>query len=205
LCAALGARAERGQGLPDFDRLPYFPEAARAVLDPVDLVVLAGALPPVTYFGYAGHPSALVQAQRLLAIGTAGQAVAKRLEALVDTLQAPAFSAPSYPLPDRPEGMLTPTKVAAVLTWALPPEAIVSVEGGTCGYPFYAASKAARAHTALTNTGGAIGQGLPVALGAALAYPNRQVVALLSGGSTQYTVQCCGTDCCQSPIRHFAR
>jgi len=198
LCAVLGAqafaetfpaRAERGQGLPDFDRLPYFPEAARAVLDAADLVVLAGALPPVTYFGYAGQPSALVEAERLLSIGTAGQPVAHRLIALADALGAAAFSPLSHPLPDQPAGALTPAKVAAVLTRALPQEAIVSVEGGTCGYPFYAASKAAPAHTALTNTGGAIGQGLPVALGAALACPGRQVVALLSDGSAQYTVQ----------------
>jgi acetolactate synthase-1/2/3 large subunit len=71
----------------------------------------------------------------------------------------------------------------------LPAQAIVSVEGGTCGYPFYAASAAAARHTALTNTGGAIGQGLPVALGAAIACPGRRVVALVSDGSTQYTVQ----------------
>ncbi|MHA0111886.1 thiamine pyrophosphate-dependent enzyme, partial [Klebsiella pneumoniae] len=41
----------------------------------------------------------------------------------------------------------------------------------------------------LTNTGGAIGQGLPVALGAAVACPDRTVVGLLSDGSTQYTIQ----------------
>jgi len=76
-----------------------------------------------------------------------------------------------------------------VLARELPERAIVSVEGGTCGYPFYAASAAARPHTTLTNTGGAIGQGLPVALGAAIACPDRKVVGLLSDGSTQYTIQ----------------
>ena len=50
-------------------------------------------------------------------------------------------------------------------------------------------SAAARPHTTLTNTGGAIGQGLPVAMGAAIACPDRKVVALLSDGSTQYTIQ----------------
>lgn len=198
LCALLGAsafaetfpaRAERGQGLPAFDRLPYFPEPARAVLDPADLVVLAGALPPVTYFGYAGQPSALVDAERLLVIGEPGRPVADRLERLAQALDAPAFLPPSVDLPPPPEGRLAPGSVAAVLARALPEGAIVSVEGGTCGYPFYAVSAAARPHTALTNTGGAIGQGLPVALGAAIACPDRKVVCLLSDGSTQYTVQ----------------
>lgn len=198
LCAALGAtayaetfpaRAERGQGLPAFDRLPYFPEPARAVLDPADLVVLAGALPPVTYFGYAGHPSLLVEAERLLIVGEPGHPVAEAMERLADALQAPALEAPVHPLPAAPIGPLTPAAIGAVLTRALPEGAIVSVEGGTCGYPFYAASAAAPPHTALTNTGGAIGQGLPVAVGAAIACPGRPVVGLLSDGSTQYTIQ----------------
>lgn len=198
LCAALGAtayaetfpaRAERGQGLPAFDRLPYFPEPARAVLDPADLVLLAGALPPVTYFGYTGHPSLMVEAERLLALGEPGHAVAEALEQLADALDAPAFEAPVHPLPAAPAGPLTPAAIGAALTRALPEGAIVSVEGGTCGYPFYAASAAAPLHTALTNTGGAIGQGLPVAVGAAIACPGRQVVGLLSDGSTQYTIQ----------------
>ncbi|MGJ7505268.1 MULTISPECIES: acetolactate synthase large subunit [unclassified Variovorax] len=198
LCALLGAqayaetfpsRSERGQGLPAFDRLPYFPEPAREVLDPADLVVLVGALPPVTYFGYAGHPSLLVNAERLLVIGEPGQAVAERLEQIADALGAPAYQAPISSLPDAPEGTLTPAKIAAVLARELPARAIVSVEGGTCGYPFYAASSAARPHTTITNTGGAIGQGLPVAMGAAIACPDRKVVGLLSDGSTQYTIQ----------------
>jgi acetolactate synthase-1/2/3 large subunit len=63
------------------------------------------------------------------------------------------------------------------------------VEGGTCGYPFVTASASAARHTILTNTGGAIGQGLPVALGAAIACPDRRVFALQSDGSAQYTIQ----------------
>jgi acetolactate synthase-1/2/3 large subunit len=76
-----------------------------------------------------------------------------------------------------------------VVAAALPEGAIVSVEGGTCGYPFYSAAAGAVAHTVLTNTGGAIGQGLPCALGAALAAPGRPVIALQSDGSGLYTAQ----------------
>ena len=198
LCGLLGsgafaetfpARAERGQGLPVFDRLPYFPEPARAVLDAADLVVLVGAQAPITYFGYEGHPSALVPADRLLTLALPGENAADRLEALAEHLDAPAYKAPEVPLPAAPQGPLTPLKIADVLARHLPARAIVSVEGGTCGYPFYAASAAAPPHTTLTNTGGAIGQGLPVAMGAAIACPDRKVLALLSDGSTQYTIQ----------------
>lgn len=183
------ARSERGQGLPVFDRLPYFPEPARAVLDASDLVLLVGALAPVTYFGYEGHASEMVTPERLLLLSRPGEDAATRLEALAEALGAPAYVAPESPVPDAPTGPLTPQKIAAVLARELPEQAIVSVEGGTCGYPFYAASAAARVHTTLTNTGGAIGQGLPVAMGAAIACPERPVVALVSDGSTQYTIQ----------------
>ncbi len=198
LCQALGAsayaetfpsRAERGQGLPVFDRLPYFPEPARAVLDDADCVVLVGALAPITYFGYEGHPSLLVPAERQLPLCAPGADAVERLEALAEAFQAPAYQPPQLALPELPEGALTPKKIAATLTRRLPAQAIVSVEGGTCGYPFYAASAGAARHTALTNTGGAIGQGLPVAMGAAIACPDRRVVALVSDGSTQYTIQ----------------
>ncbi len=198
LCAALPAdayaetfpsRSERGVGLPAFDRLPYFPEPARKALDPADLVVLVGALPPITYFGYEGHDSRMVGDERLLSLCRPGENATARLEAVADALGAPAYAAPAVDLPAVPEGALTPAGIAAVLARELPADAIVSVEGGTCGYPFYAASAGARPHTALTNTGGAIGQGLPVAMGAAVACPDRKVVALLSDGSTQYTIQ----------------
>lgn len=198
LCEALGAsayaetfpsRSERGRGLPAFDRLPYFPEPARQVLDPAELVVLVGALPPITYFGYDGHPSRLVGDDRLLTLAAPGEDAVARLEALAAALDAPTYDAAKLPTPVAADAPLSPAGIGAVVASVLPDGAIVSVEGGTCGYPFYAASAAARPHTTLTNTGGAIGQGLPVAMGAAIACPDRQVVALLSDGSTQYTVQ----------------
>lgn len=183
------SRSERGQGLPAFDRLPYFPEPARKVLDQAKLVVLVGAQPPVTYFGYAGQPSMMVEEGRLFHLCDPGTAAADLLESLADALDAPPYQAPEIKLPSLPTGDLNPEKIASVLVRELPANAIVSVEGGTCGYPFYAASAAAKPHVTLTNTGGAIGQGLPVAMGAAIACPDRKVVALVSDGSTQYTIQ----------------
>ncbi|HGL6714980.1 acetolactate synthase large subunit [Burkholderia contaminans] len=183
------ARAERGGGLPDIDRLPYFPEPALAALAG-RRVVLAGALAPVTYFGYEGIPGELARPEDIVTLAEPGDAADDALEALAERIGAPAGAA-GLPV-ERWQvdgGPLTPQAVGRVLANALPDDAIVSIEGGTCGYPFVTASARARRHTILTNTGGAIGQGLPVALGAAVACPDRRVFALQSDGSAQYTIQ----------------
>ncbi|MDA0570054.1 acetolactate synthase large subunit [Burkholderia gladioli] len=183
------ARSERGGGLPDIDRLPYFPEPARAVLAGRH-VVLAGALAPVTYFGYEGIPGELARPEDILTLAEPGDAADEALEALAERIGIPR-EAGGVALERWPvgEGALKPEAVGRVLANALPDDAIVSIEGGTCGYPFVTASARARRHTILTNTGGAIGQGLPVALGAAIACPARRVFALQSDGSAQYTIQ----------------
>jgi acetolactate synthase-1/2/3 large subunit len=62
-------------------------------------------------------------------------------------------------------------------------------EGLTAGLPYFAAAGGAPPHTHLALTGGAIGQGLPCATGAALACPERTVIALQADGSGLYTLQ----------------
>jgi len=183
------ARTERGGGLPDIDRLPYFPEPAIAALKDA-VVVLAGAVAPIAYFGYEGLPSELAPPESLATLALPGEAADLALERLAELLDAPAplAAAPRAPY-SVSNGPLTPQAVGRLLSNALPSGAIVSVEGGTCGYPFVTASAQAEHHTILTNTGGAIGQGLPVALGAAVACPDRRVFALQSDGSAQYTIQ----------------
>lgn len=185
------AAAERGGGLPGLDRLPYFPEKAIEVLAGAQLVVLAGALEPVSYFGYEGIPSLLAPSGAVEVLSAPAEDAALALEVLADALGAPE-PAPQPPRPDDeglPDGSLTPQSVGLIVARLLPEQAIVSVEGGTCGYPFFTASSRAARHTTLTNTGGAIGQGLPAALGAAIGAPGRKVVALQSDGSAQYTIQ----------------
>ena len=50
----------------------------------------------------------------------------------------------------------------------------------------------------LNITGDAIGQGGPVATGAAVACPDRQVLALLGDGGAMYTIQCLWTQARES-------
>jgi acetolactate synthase-1/2/3 large subunit len=185
------ARAERGGGLPNIDRLPYFPEQAVAALGKGEVVV-AGAEDPVAYFGYAGLPSLLARPGSLIRLARPHEDAEEALIELADLLGADSAQAPvpaATPACPDDGDQLTGRSVGQVVAACLPEGAIVSVEGGTCGYPFYSASAGAPAHTVLTNTGGAIGQGLPCALGAAIAAPDRPVIALQSDGSGLYTAQ----------------
>jgi acetolactate synthase-1/2/3 large subunit len=184
------ARAERGGGLPNIDRLPYFPEKAVAALKDTDAVVVVGAEDPVAYFGYEGIPSVLSPPGTLVRLARPREDAEQALLELAELIGAAPSSVPSSPidLPDD-DSELSGVSVGQVVAAGLPDGAIVSVEGGTCGYPFYTASAGAAAHTVLTNTGGAIGQGLPCALGAAIAAPDRPVIALQSDGSGLYTAQ----------------
>jgi len=77
----------------------------------------------------------------------------------------------------------------AAIAAMMPEGAIVMDEAATTGLPFLAASAAAPPHTYLSLTGGAIGQGLPCATGAAVACPDRRVIAFQADGSAMYTIQ----------------
>ena len=194
------ARAERGGGLPGLARLPYFPEQAMSALTNATVVILAGAAEPAAYFGYQGIPSLLAPPGTVRRLAGPGEDAAHALEAVSELVTRsatataarhhPASAAASARAEVPPQGTaLSGAIVGAVLAAALPEHAIVSVEGGTCGYPFYDAAAGGPPHTVLTNTGGAIGQGLPCALGAAVAAPSRPVIALQSDGSGLYTPQ----------------
>lgn len=185
------ARAERGGGLPPIDRLPYFPEAAVKVLRSASAVVLAGAREPVAYFGYEGLPSRLARTETVHRLAGPGDDAEQALVMLAELIGAkePHQTGGAPPPEPDPRTALTGHSAGAALARWLPEHAVVSIEGGTCGYPFFTASAAAPAHTVLTNTGGAIGQGLPAALGAAIAAPERPVIAIQSDGSGLYTAQ----------------
>jgi len=186
------ARAERGGGLPAIGRLPYFPEDAATALKDAAVVITAGADEPIAYFGYDGMPSVLAPSGTVRRLAGPDEDAEQALEALAELV---ADARPADPRPPAraeappPGTPLSGAVAGAVLAAALPEHAIVSVEGGTCGYPFYDAAAGGPPHTVLTNTGGAIGQGLPVALGAAIAAPGLPVIALQSDGSGLFTPQ----------------
>jgi acetolactate synthase I/II/III large subunit len=195
------ARVERGAGMPAVERLGYFPEQALEMLRPFDTIILAGAKSPVAFFGYPNTPSSLVPAGckvETLAAPTDDGAAA--LESLADALGAPkaVAAANSVERPARPTGPLNSFSAGVALAAMMPEHAIVIDEAATTGLPFFSASARAPRHTYLALTGGAIGQGLPCATGAAVACPDRRVIAFQADGSAMYTVQALWTQARES-------
>ena len=185
------ARVESGPGLFPVLRLPYFPEDVLAVLSSVTKIVLAGAKAPVSFFAYPGMASSLVPPGcEVVRLAHRNQDVASGLKRVADALAAPEHPATSSvgDRPALPEGALDTQKIAQGLAALMPEDAIVAVDSGGGGAAYPALQRAVR-HTWLNLTGGAIGQGGPAALGAAIACPDRPVFALLGDGGAGYTIQ----------------
>ncbi len=191
LCPTFPARLTRGAGLPRLERLPYFPEQAIESLKEIDALILAGAGPPVSFFGYPGIPSRLEAPGSIVLLAEPDHDATRALEDLADTLDAPRNPPlpPEAPRPDAPTGELNPASLGAALALRQPEDAIVVDEGNTSGLPYFGAAESSPPHDYLALTGGAIGQGLPCATGAAVACPDRPVIALQADGSALYTLQ----------------
>lgn len=189
LCETFPTRLERGAGVPAIERLGYFAEAAAAQLDGAKHLVLAGAKSPVSFFAYPGMPSDLVPSGCTVHVLAEYDGAAAVLAELADTL-APGTAAPLAPAsrPQLPSGALTSASAAEVIGALMPERAIVVDESNTSGLLLPAATAGAPAHDWLTLTGGAIGYGIPTAVGAAVAAPDRPVLCLESDGSAMYTI-----------------
>ncbi len=201
------ARMECGGGLPPVTRLAYPAERAAAQLAGTGRLILAGARPPVSFFAYPDRDSDLVPGGCLVTrLAEPGQDAGSALERLAELVAAqPGPQAEPVPGPQagpvgepagRPPGAapvepgpLTLRSLAAAVAATLPEHAIVVDEANTSGAGLPRALAGAPRHSLLTLTGGAIGQGLPVATGAAVAAPDRRVVCLEADGSALYTIQ----------------
>jgi acetolactate synthase-1/2/3 large subunit len=184
--------AERGAGLPDVQRIPYFPEPALELLAGVDVAVIVGAHEPVTFFGYPGIPGRVINdAAEKIYLCDGRQDPVKALQALADALGAksPERRAPSNPPPMPAQGALTPENACATLAAVQPENVIIVDEAITSGFTYYPLTAAAPQHTLVTIAGGSIGYGMPCATGAAIACPDRPVINLQADGSALYTVQ----------------
>ena len=173
-------------------RLPYLAEQVEAALAGVEQLVLVGARPPVSFFAYPEKSSWLVpDGCSLHVLSHPHQDGPAALEALADVLGAPREPEDRAPLapPELPTGALDSLAIGRAVGHLLPEGAIISDESATGAQGFLAHTEHARPHDCLSLTGGSIGQGLPVATGAAVACPDRKVVCLSGDGGAMYTLQ----------------
>jgi acetolactate synthase-1/2/3 large subunit len=188
------ARTARGAGRVAAARTPYVPEAAGAAFARFDTLVMLGCGEPVSFFAYPGRRGTQAPpGARQLPAADAAQDLPGALEALADALGArglaPAHVAPARAAGPLPGGALTLEGIAEVVAALLPEQAIVVDESVSSGRGFGASTASAAPHDWLTSCGGSIGFGLPAAIGAAIAAPDRKVLVLEGDGSALYTVQ----------------
>ncbi|MBT3312392.1 MAG: acetolactate synthase large subunit [Desulfobacterales bacterium] len=188
------SRIERGRGLPLIDRIAYFPEMAIEMMAKYKTVIFIGADEPVSFFGYEGGPSRILnEDQRKLHIGTGDQDVYEVLEALADAVGAPGNvndnSYDGYVKPALPQGELNVENAGIIISALQPENAIIIDEAITSSVGFYLQPPNPSPHTILSLTGGSLGVGIPCAIGAALACPDRPVIGFQGDGAAMYTIQ----------------
>jgi acetolactate synthase-1/2/3 large subunit len=194
-CALLAqgsnARIERGAGRHEINRVPYPVDQAVAALKEFEQVILIGAIKPVIFFAYPNKPGSPVpENAQLHVMARPEHNQAAALAALADELGNPAHVAPMARNTEGPGvGKITSESFARTLAALLPDNAIIADEGVTFGRAFFPFTHNAPPHDWLSVTGGAIGGGLPLATGAAVAAPGRRVVSLEADGSAMYTIQ----------------
>ncbi|PZU94537.1 MAG: acetolactate synthase large subunit [Chelatococcus sp.] len=204
ICAATGAalfgqmsngRVQRGAGRVALPKVFYPVDMALKQLESIDYLVLIGAQIPVGFFAYPGKPGRLVhEGCEVVPLAIPGDDLPGTIAALGDELgaarTAPAFIAPPRSeTPALPTGALDADKVCSVVSTLLPENCIVCDESITSGRMFYFDCHSAPQHDYIQLTGGAIGEGIPLAIGAAVACPDRKVIGMQADGSGMYTVQ----------------
>lgn len=192
MCDTFAPRITRGAGIVGVERIPYFAEQIVDFLKDLEHLVLAGAKPPVSFFAYPGKPSWCVpEGCQIHTLAHPHEDGIGALAALADAVRAPRKAAgrAEFKQPGLPSGRLDPFSAAQAIAQLMPENAIVSDESATSGLSVAVFTATAHPHDHLALTGGSIGQGLPVATGAAVACPGRKVICLHGDGGAMYTVQ----------------
>ena len=192
LAEVFPTRMQRGAGLPTVERVAYMAEMAGVQLAEIEELILVDAKAPVSFFAYPGKQSYLVpDGCNVQTLATPEQNTTASLEKLAAALGADKAQPQLQPArrPGLPRGKLSAAKVCRAVGQLLPENAILVDEAITSGLMLSLMTAGAPRHDLITLTGGAIGQGLPSATGAAIACPDRPVLALIGDGSSMYTIQ----------------
>jgi len=185
-------RMERGAGTPPVERIPYVLEQAVELLKEFRLLVLVGAASPIAYFASPGKSSSFTSPDcEIFILAKPEEDCAGALDALASALDARRAKpiVEESQRPAIPSGPVSLDGLAAAIAALLPENAIVVDESMTSGRGILPAARGAAPHDFLANTGGSIGIAMPMAVGAAIACPERRVLCLSADGSGMYTLQ----------------
>ncbi|MBY5406438.1 acetolactate synthase large subunit [Rhizobium leguminosarum] len=184
-------RVSRGAGRLQLERVPYNTDAAIEALKDFDHIILVNAKPPVGFFAYPDKPSTQYASHtQFHVLSRCDQDAEKAMSMLADELGAPPVAIPNAGArPLAAAGVPTPDGLAQTVAALMPEHAIISDESLSFGRSFYPHTHAAPRHDWLHLAGGAIGDGMPVATGAALAGGGRRVINLQADGSAMYSLQ----------------
>jgi len=184
------ARLARGRGRVQAERIPYPIDQGHAAFAGVEQLILVNTPPPVSFFAYPGKRGQLPpEGCEVFTLSTPEQDGATALAVLSQILGAADVPpADPGPRPERPQGKVTPEGVAQTLAAVMPEQAIIIDEAISFGRGFFPGTYAAPPHDWMMLTGGAIGDGIPMAVGAAVGAPGRRVIALQADGSAMYSL-----------------
>jgi len=184
------SRIERGAGRPLVERIGYVVQQAVEQLFEFSQLILVGAPAPVAFFAHPARPSIVTpEGCTIHTLSRSGEDDSLDALAAVLSVTHVEFQSQQEERPSLLRGALTLPGIAASVGAMLPPDAIVIDESITSGRGIMAATRGAAPHDYLVNTGGSIGIGIPLAVGAAVACPGRPVLCLSGDGSAMYTLQ----------------
>ena len=194
-CPCFAARIGRGQGALKVRRLAFrIADNIRAMAD-VPRLVVCGTTRPAGFFAYPGLPS-VPEPDGCAVFDLCGPDMDTvwTLQALTEVLGCADLElGPTdfqhLSLPPIPSGPVTLPKLGQAIAALMPDHTIVVDEMISSGPAVAPDMLGARAHEWLNISGGSIGYGLPCAVGAAVACPDRKVLALQADGSAMYTLQ----------------
>jgi acetolactate synthase I/II/III large subunit len=198
MCQQANARAQRGAGRVPIDRVPYSVDLALKTFATTTRMILLGAKAPVGFFAYPGKPSSMLPATcEVIELASAEQDLYAALEMLAEQLKITKGKPNTAAVIDTVtilsaanlQPKLSPANISQIVAALIPDGAIVCEEAVSSGRDLFPATWGSAAHDWLQITGGAIGLGLPLALGASIACPHRKVIDLQADGSGMYTLQ----------------
>ncbi|MBV2143556.1 acetolactate synthase large subunit [Falsochrobactrum sp. TDYN1] len=187
------ARITHGLGSAAPTRIPYAVDTAVAQLAAFDTIVLIGAKSPVAFFKFPGKPHRVIRPDcKVITLAGPETDPYTTLSALREGLGLDSHAAlrvVDAPRPEIAHGALTAQAVVQTIAALLPENAILCDEAISHSHALGLAARGAAPHDLLQLTGGAIGIGPSLSVGAAIACPDRRVINVQADGSAMYTVQ----------------